>query len=103
MGVQPEILDKREELAELCRRFRVQRLEVFGSAATDRFDPELSDIDFLAEFEPAGGDLFHRFFGLIEELERLFHRPVDLLTPRSIRNKYLLASINRTRSTVYAA
>jgi predicted nucleotidyltransferase len=103
MPIRPEILSKRAEVAELCRRFHVQTLEVFGSAATGRFDPDRSDIDFLAEFAPAGGDLFHRFFGLIEELERLFDRPIDLLTPRSIRNKYLLASINRTRTTLYAA
>jgi hypothetical protein len=103
MPVCPEILSKREELSELCRRFAVKRLEVFGSAATEGFDPQRSDYDFLAEFQDQGGDLFHRFFGLIEELEKLLGRPVDLLTPRSIRNRYLLASLNRTRTTLYAA
>ena len=97
------IEDNLEELKRLCERFKVRRLEVFGSAAGGSFDPRRSDCDFLAEFEETGGDLFHRFFGLIEGLESLLGRPVDLLTPRSIRNKYLLASINRTRKTVYAA
>jgi predicted nucleotidyltransferase len=102
MGIRPEILDKREELVELCRRFHVQRLEVFGSAATDRFDATRSDVDFLVEFEGTN-NLFHRFFDLLAELERLFGRPVDLLMPSAIENKYLMLSINRTRTLVYAA
>jgi len=39
-----------EELHELCRRFRVTRLELYGSAAEGRFDPAASDLDFLVEF-----------------------------------------------------
>jgi len=44
-------------LTELCRRFGVRRLDLFGSAATGHFDPARSDLDFLVEFEapPAGG------------------------------------------------
>ena len=103
MPIRPEILAKSAELTELCRRYCVERLEVFGSATTDRFDPQRSDIDFLVEFKPRGGDLFHRYFGLIEELEQLFGRRVDLVTSRSIRNKYFLTTLNRTRTTVYAA
>ena len=42
------IADKKDELAELCRRYRVSRLEVFGSAARGAdFDPDTSDADFL--------------------------------------------------------
>jgi predicted nucleotidyltransferase len=100
MPLPPEILAKRTELAELCRRFRVKRLEIFGSATTDQFDPSRSDVDCLAEFEEI---TFHGYFGFIEALEALFGRHVDLLTPRSIHNKYLLASINRTRTLIYAA
>lgn len=102
MAVCPEILAKREELYELCRRFRVQRLEVFGSAATDRFDPTRSDVDFLVEFDGTD-DLFHRFFNLLAEMEQLFGRSVDLLMPSAIENKYLMLSINRTRTPLYAA
>jgi predicted nucleotidyltransferase len=42
---------KREEIQDLCRRYQVRRLELFGSAVSDRFDPETSDRDFLVEFE----------------------------------------------------
>ena len=102
MAVCPEILAKREELHELCRRFRVKRLEVFGSAATDRFDPARSDVDFLVEFDGTD-DLFHRFFDLLAEMEQLLGRSVDLLMPSAIENKYLMLSINRTRIPLYAA
>lgn len=57
----------RPEVAELCSRFGVQNLEVFGSAADGPFDPSRSDIDFLVEFSPEdAGSLFHRYFGLQE-------------------------------------
>ena len=62
-----------EELRDLCRRFHVRRLDVFGSAARGDFDPARSDLDFLVEFEPLqrGADL-DAFFGLKEALEQLF-------------------------------
>jgi uncharacterized protein len=42
----------RSELEELCRRHHVRRLELFGSAATERYCPAESDLDFLVEFGP---------------------------------------------------
>jgi len=45
----------------------------------DRFDPQRSDIDFLVDFDPDGEpDLFHRYFGLKEDLESLQGRAVEL-------------------------
>lgn len=41
----------RQELADLCRKYRVRRLEVFGSAARGDFDEEASDVDLLIEFD----------------------------------------------------
>ena len=46
---------RRDEIAELCRRFHIRRLEVFGSAARETdFDPDRSDIDLLVTYEPDG-------------------------------------------------
>lgn len=98
------IADKREELAELCRRFDVTRLEVFGSAARGAdFDPSTSDADFLVEFD-ADSDLppFDRYFDLVEELRETLGRPVDLIEARAIRNPYLRAAIDKSREIVYA-
>jgi predicted nucleotidyltransferase len=82
------IAQHRAEIAELCRRYAVRRLEVFGSAArgTD-FDPSRSDADFLVDFEPES-DLspLRRFFGLAEDLESLLGRRVDLAERKAVED-----------------
>ena len=94
----------REELDALCRRFHVSRLELFGSAATDRFDAEASDLDFLVDFNRVDSmNLSDQYFGLLEGLKNLFQRDVDLLTPGSLRNPYLIRSVEQTRRLLYAA
>jgi predicted nucleotidyltransferase len=90
------------EIPELCRRYGVARLDLFGSAATDAFDPQRSDLDFLVEFDANSSGLFDRYFGLKESLETLYGRPVDLVTAGSLRNPYFIAAINETRQLVYA-
>ena len=60
---------------------------MFGSAVTDRFDPERSDVDFLVEFQHVAASL-QNYFGLKEALEELLGRPVDLVAPRALRNPY---------------
>ncbi|MBI4310817.1 MAG: nucleotidyltransferase domain-containing protein [Chloroflexi bacterium] len=102
--MQPLIEEKRSEIAALCRRFYVRRLEVFGSAAGDDFDPDRSDVDLLVEFEPdfpmAALDAY---FGFKEAMETLLGRPVDLVMPSAIRNPFLRESIDRSRALLYAA
>jgi predicted nucleotidyltransferase len=98
------IAQHRSEIADLCRRYRVRRLELFGSAARDSFDPDRSDIDFLVEFEPlADGEHADAYFGLKESLASLLARPVDLVMTTAIRNRYFLEAIEPTRTLLYAA
>lgn len=100
----PIIQDKLDDLIGLCRRFRVARLELFGSAADSGFDPENSDLDFLVEFQPLEpGENSRCYFGLLFALEDLFARKVDLVMTRAIRNRYFLEGINRNRVVLYAA
>lgn len=90
------------QIAELCGRHHVRRLDVFGSAATGDFDPARSDLDFLVEFDDLPPVAFaDAFFGLREGLEALFSRPVDLVTPESVVNPYLRASIAAGRQPLY--
>ena len=99
-----EIAQHRDELAALCRRFHVRRLDLFGSAARGDFDPGKSDIDFLVELDRAAAQRpFDAYFGLKEALEELFGRPVDLVETGAVRNPYLKASIEESRENVYAA
>lgn len=93
----------RAELDGLCRSFRVRRLELFGSAASGAFR-EASDLDFLVEFaEPDASGYADRYFGLLESLEALFNRPVDLVVASAIRNPYFREMVDRTRQLLYAA
>ncbi len=95
---------RRAELTALCQRYRVLRLELFGSAVDDRFDAETSDLDFLVEFFPLQpGKHADAYFGLLEALQDLFQRPIDLVETRAIRNPYFLRSVNRNRTVLYAA
>jgi hypothetical protein len=99
------IIDSRlNELEKLCRKHHVRRLEVFGSAADGTFDPERSDIDFLVDFFPfKPGTAFDTYFGLLEELESLFGRKIDLVDLESIRNPFVLRRVNESRKLVYDA
>ena len=91
-------------LQEICHRHGVSRLELFGSAVREDFDPDSSDLDFLVEFAPSTGQrAFERYFGLREELAALFGRSVDLVIPGAVRNPYVRTEIDRDRTLLYAA
>lgn len=100
----PIIAEHAVELEAICRARGVLRLEIFGSAATGVAYTQSSDLDFLVEFQdlPAG-NYADAFFGLIEDLEQLFHRPVDLVVASAIKNPYFLQSVDRTRQLLYAS
>ena len=95
----------RNELKELCVKYRVRRLEVFGSASTGRnFDSEKSDLDFLVEFQTLQpGEYADAYFGLLDALETLFRRHIDLVMPRAVKNRYFIESISKNREVLYAA
>ena len=92
-------------IKEFCVQYRVRQLELFGSAADDKnFDLENSDLDFLIEFQPLKqGEYADTYFGLLEALENLFSRHVDLVMARAVKNPYFLEAINKSRKVLYAA
>ena len=80
------VQEKRAEVAAACRRYGVERLDLFGSAAGGSFDPGSSDLDFIVSFERREPpDLFDRYFGLKEDLEILFGRSADLVMEEALR------------------
>lgn len=100
----PVVADHLDEIAAICRRFRIHRLEVFGSAARAAdFDLRSSDVDLLVEFEPDAHADLGTYFDAKAALESLFGREVDLLEQRAMRNPYLRREIDRQRQPVYAA
>ena len=91
-------------LESLCKKYHVERLELFGSAAMDEFDEKTSDLDFLVEFLPLEqGQYADTYFDLLFALQKLFDRPVDLVMPEAIKNRYFLQAINQHRKVLYAA
>lgn len=99
-----EIGEQIDAVSELCRRYRVRRLEVFGSAADGTFDPARSDLDFLVEYLPlAPGEHYDAYFGLVEGLEALFGRKVDLVEAHMMSNPYFIRRVNESRRVVYDA
>jgi len=94
---------QRAAIADLCRQFRVERLDVFGSATRDDFDKKTRDIDLIVQFHDEETEgLFDRYWALTEALETLLGRPVELLTERMIRNPYFRAAVDKERQTIYA-
>ena len=93
------------EIENICRKLKIRRLEVFGSAASGGFKPLESDIDLIVEFEDpdAPPGLLSRYLELAEKLESVLGKKVDIITPQSIRNPYFRKSIDESREDVYAA
>jgi hypothetical protein len=81
VAVHPIVQAKRAEIAALCRELGVLRLDVFGSAVTEDFDLDRSDVDVLVETEP-GRLTLAEYFALQTGLQRSLGRDVDILDPR---------------------
>jgi len=96
------VLD-REAIARACRAHDVRRLRLFGSATSDRFRPEHSDVVILVDFIPGTPDPFGTYFGLQEDLERILGRRVDLVMAEAVRNPHFAASALAGAVELYAA
>jgi predicted nucleotidyltransferase len=99
----PALVLDHEAIASACRAHGLQRLRLFGSAASDRFNPGRSDVDVLVEFAPGTPDPFGAYFGLKEDLEGLLGRPVDLVMADALRNPHFAASVLAGAEELYAA
>ena len=92
------------KVLQLCQKHHVRRLEVFGSAADGSYLPESSDLDFLVDYLPlSNGEYVDAYFGLLSDLENLFHRKVDLVVERTIRDPYFRKGVDQSRQVIYAA
>lgn len=101
MDMQRLIVDNIDKIRALCMHHNVKTLYAFGSVCTDKFNDK-SDIDLLISFIPMDyGDYADTYFDLADEFENLFHRPVDLVTDKSLSNPYFIASINQTKTLIY--
>lgn len=82
------INDNIDKIRTLCVNHNVKSLFAFGSVCTDKFN-DSSDIDLLISFNSMDyGDYADNYFLVAEKFEKIFHRPVDLVTDKSLSNPF---------------
>ena len=96
----PNIVQSRHAIAQLCENLAVRRLDLFGSAGQGKLDAR--DFDFVVELIPnQPASQARRCIALAEGLEALLGKPVDLVTQRSIRSPHFAQAIQAQREAVY--
>lgn len=94
--------EKKDKIQLICVEHKVSKLYVFGSACTERFNPEKSDIDLIVELEDMvpieRGEIL---LDLWDSFELLFNRKVDLLSNPEIENPYLKKSVEDSKVLIY--
>ena len=94
----------RPQLLELCRKYGVRRLDLFGSAASGTFDRAKSDLDFLVLFSAVKSmSKADQYLGLADDLAALFERKIDLVDVSAASNPYFMAEALKKRVMLYAA
>ncbi len=91
------------KIIDICKRFHVRKLWVFGSILTSRFNED-SDVDFCVDFDWDKIPLLdsaNNFFGFQEALELLLERKIDLTDDSAVRNPYFREELNETRRLIY--
>lgn len=88
-------------IVALCKKYKVNRLFVFGSVMTDKFNSE-SDVDMIVDFKKEEvDDYFDNYFDFKYSLQDLFGRDVDLIEEQSIKNPYFKSNVESTRQLIY--
>jgi len=89
------------KIFDLCRKYKVDKLYVFGSILTPRFNAK-SDVDMVVNFKGVPlEDYVDNYFGLKDALTALLGREIDLLENNGIRNAILRNNIDRTKRLIY--
>ena len=97
------VSDNIQQLIDLCSKYSVKTMYVFGSVCTENFNNE-SDIDILIAFDNLSIEQYtDNYFELHYKLETLFGRKIDLLTEKSLSNPYFIQSLENTKQLIYAA
>lgn len=98
------LADKLKEIIVICKKHNIDSIAVFGSAARNETN-ENSDIDFLVKFSNEINvlDYADNYFSVLEKLEKLIGKKVDLVSVKSLKNPILISEINNSKIELYAA
>lgn len=100
-ALRTEIDSRRAEVAAICAKLGVRRLELFGSGTRSASPRDLDFLVDLGDRPPAA--YAAAYFALREQLEALFARPVDLVTPPGLANPYFRQRVEQEKTLLYAA
>ncbi len=90
-----------QTIIALCKMYKVNKLFVFGSILTERFNKE-SDIDLVVDFNKEDiSDYFDNYYNLKDSLQEVLGREVDLLEEQAIKNPYLRKSVDSSKMLIY--
>jgi len=88
-------------IKDLCQKYHVNSLHVFGSVLTDKFNKN-SDIDMVVSFKKIPlEDYFDNYFDFKFNLENVLQRPVDLLEEQAVKNPFFLQNLNNNKQLIY--
>ena len=88
----------RPDIESLCGKMPIKRLDLFGSALTERYSP-YSDVDVLVAFDSDESiDYFTKYFELKEHLEQIFNREIDLVVDKPFKNPVFRESIEKSQN-----
>lgn len=94
---------KTEQLQQLCKKFNVKELYLFGSAVSGDLTED-SDLDFIVKFDRQGYEgAFDQFIDFKQELEQIYGRSVDLYHQKKFRNSIFQQEVERSKELLYAA
>jgi predicted nucleotidyltransferase len=94
--------ERQQRLDDICRRYHIRRLDLFGSAATDSMRAD-SDVDVLVEFVPGEAPSAFRLVDLQDELSAVFDgRRIDLAFPTILNNPFRCRGIEPQLQNLYA-
>ncbi|MCO5226123.1 MAG: nucleotidyltransferase domain-containing protein [Thermomicrobiales bacterium] len=94
-----------DEIRALSEKYGVEKLEIFGSAMTEEFDPKRSDVDFIVhypegyDFGPFGKELFDFEKALSDELGR----SAQLVMTKALKNPLFRECADQTRVVIYGS
>ena len=98
----PQIDIPKDKIEDFCKKWKISEFSIFGSALREDFSPK-SDVDVLISFEPDIPWSLFDWVDMIEELQRILGREVDLVEKSGLRNPFRRREILNSRQVIYAA
>lgn len=98
------VQSKLDDIIAACKKHHVNAIALFGSAAKNATHED-SDIDFLVEFSEEIDVLEYanNYFSLLDQLQEILNKKVDLLSVKSLKNPVLKKEVYQTKIDLYAA